>query len=156
MSATLKRIVKFYFVGAIGIVVQLLVLTGLKSGLKLSYLSATLLAVEAAVVHNFLWHERFTWAERRSGAALSRFLKFNLSNGAVSMMGNVLGMAQLAGVAKINYLLANFISIGGCSLMNFLVSHRMVFLRPADEAQSMWLCACRSTDQMSSGFCSKG
>jgi putative flippase GtrA len=37
-------------------------------------------------------------------------------------------------VAKINYLLANFISIGGCSLMNFLVSHRMVFLRPADEA----------------------
>jgi dolichol-phosphate mannosyltransferase len=134
VSAALKRILKFYFVGAIGIVVQLLVLTGLKSGLKLHYLSATLLAVEAAVVHNFLWHERFTWAERRSRAALSRFLKFNLSNGAVSMMGNVLGMAQLAGVAKINYLLANFISIGGCSLMNFLVSHRMVFLRPADEA----------------------
>jgi len=90
VSATLKRILKFYFVGAIGIVVQLLVLTGLKSGLKLNYLSATLLAVEAAVVHNFLWHERFTWAERRSRAALSRFLKFNLSNGAVSMMGNYL------------------------------------------------------------------
>jgi putative flippase GtrA len=36
----------------------------LKSELHFPYLAATALAVEAAVVHNFFWHERFTWADR--------------------------------------------------------------------------------------------
>ena len=55
---------KFNLVGALGIAVQLTVLLGLKSGLHLNYLLATALAVETAVVHNFLWHERYTWADR--------------------------------------------------------------------------------------------
>ena len=40
---------------------QLLILLVLKTGLGFNYLVATALAVEGAVVHNFLWHERFTW-----------------------------------------------------------------------------------------------
>jgi putative flippase GtrA len=43
---------------------QLLILIVLKTGLGLDYLVATALAVEAAVVHNFLWHQRFTWIDR--------------------------------------------------------------------------------------------
>ena len=57
--ATLVRWLKFNAVGAAGIVLQLAVLLALKSGLHVSYLMATALAVEAAVVHNFFWHERF-------------------------------------------------------------------------------------------------
>ena len=128
MSATFRRISKFYFVGAIGIVVQLLVLAGLKSGLKLNYLLSTLLAVEVAVVHNFLWHERFTWAERAGKAAFSRFLKFNLGNGVISVAGNIVGMALLAGAAKVNYVIANLVSVAGCSLLNFLISDRLVYV----------------------------
>ena len=52
------RWLKFNFVGGIGIGVQLVVLTALKSGLHFNYLLATVLAVEAAVIHNFIWHER--------------------------------------------------------------------------------------------------
>ena len=52
-----------------GIAVQLLMLVVLKAGLHLHYLVATALAVETAVIHNFLWHERFTWADR-SGTGL--------------------------------------------------------------------------------------
>ena len=125
---------RFYFVGAIGIVVQVLVLAGLKSGLNLNYLAATLLAVEAAVIHNYLWHERFTWADRNDQAAFMRFLKFNFGSGAISLMGNVVGMAMLAGVAKINYVVANVVSVAGCSLVNFLVSDRLVFVKRAGEA----------------------
>ena len=61
-----RRWLKFNLVGAIGIVVQLAVLGILNGILKLDYLPATALAVEAAVLHNFLWHERFTWADRAS------------------------------------------------------------------------------------------
>jgi putative flippase GtrA len=60
----LARWLKFNFVGGIGIVVQFLALFVLKSVLHFDYLIATALAVEMAVVHNFVWHERFTWRDR--------------------------------------------------------------------------------------------
>jgi GtrA-like protein len=64
---TAARWLKFNMVGGMGIAVHLLMLVVLKSGLHLHYLAATALAVETAVVHNFLWHERFTWADRPPG-----------------------------------------------------------------------------------------
>ena len=91
---TLLRWVKFNAVGGIGIAVQLVALALLRSWLKLDYLLATALAVEIAVVHNFLWHERFTWADRPAARwkhSLFRLAKFNLSNGAVSLAGNLPG-----------------------------------------------------------------
>ena len=54
----------FNFVGAIGIVVQLAALHFLIHRLRFHYLPATALAVEAAVLHNFIWHERWTWKDR--------------------------------------------------------------------------------------------
>jgi putative flippase GtrA len=63
-TLTLVRWCKFNLVGAVGIFVQFGVLFLLKSGLHFNYLAATVLAVEAAVAHNFFWHERFTWADR--------------------------------------------------------------------------------------------
>ena len=65
---SLFRWLKFNAVGGIGIVVQLVALAVFRSWLKLDYLLATGLAVEIAVVHNFLWHERFTWADRPATA----------------------------------------------------------------------------------------
>ncbi len=62
--SALLRWCRFNLVGGMGIVVQITVLFLLKSVLHFNYLSATAIAVEAAVVHNFVWHERFTWADR--------------------------------------------------------------------------------------------
>ena len=84
----LHRWLKFNLVGALGIAVQLTVLLGLKSGMHLNYLLATALAVETAVVHNFLWHERYTWADRVQPSwskSLPRLLRFNLATGGVSI-----------------------------------------------------------------------
>jgi len=122
------RWLKFNFVGGIGIGVQLAVLTVLKSGLHFNYLRATALAVEAAVIHNFIWHERFTWKDReKTTLPLVRFIKFNLTNGLLSIAGNLLLMKLLTGVFHFNYLIANLIAIIVCSLANFLVSDRFVF-----------------------------
>jgi putative flippase GtrA len=122
------RWIKFNVVGALGIGVQLGVLFVLMR-LRLNYLLATALAVEAAVLHNFLWHERFTWADRGRNPAGKRLLRFNCTTGAISIAGNLLLMSLLAGEAHLPTMLANAISIAACSLVNFLVSDRWVFRR---------------------------
>jgi putative flippase GtrA len=126
-----KRWLKFNAVGTLGILVQLAVLAALTSWLDIGYLLATGLAVEAAIVHNFFWHERFTWSDRwRAGSSLGRFLRFSFTTGALSILGNLISMKLFAGVLHIPYLLANGLSIATCSLVNFVVSDRFVF-RPA-------------------------
>jgi len=64
----LVRFSKFNFVGGIGIAVQFAALFLLKSVFNFNYLVATALAVETAVLHNFVWHERFTWVDRLTPA----------------------------------------------------------------------------------------
>jgi putative flippase GtrA len=199
-TATLVRWCKFNLVGAVGICVQFGVLFLLKSVVHFNYLAATALAVEAAVVHNFLWHERYTWADRtkservqpsggghasgakaqnppralfaalkrcatqervpeararpKSKAAgksarstqtnthkliqecaaqklgssrFARFVRFNLTNGLVSIGGNLGMMRVMVGRVHMNYLAANGIAIVVCSLVNFVVSDGWVF-----------------------------
>lgn len=133
------RFLKFNFVGGIGVVVQLTALTLLRSGFHFDYVLATGLAVETAVIHNFLWHERFTWRDRPSvhpAESLTRFLKFNASNGAVSIVGNLLIMRALVGGAGTNYVAANLAAIAVCSLVNFLLSDRLVFSEARAEKDS--------------------
>ena len=134
--STATRWLKFNLVGGIGIAVQLLVLATLETGLHFNYLIATALAVETAVVHNFLWHERFTWADR-AGAGFTRFLKFNLTTGVCSISGNLALMKLLVGLGHMNYLKANGITITACSVVNFLVSDGFVFAADRTETQSM-------------------
>ena len=124
---------KFNAVGAMGIVVQLVTLMWLKSGLGLNYLFATALAVEITILQNFFWHEHYTWADRGSAPKFARFLKFNLSTGAFSIGGNVLGMKIFVEVLGVNYFLANLPTIAACSTLNFLVADRFVFLKPEPE-----------------------
>lgn len=130
--SSIVRWLKFNLVGTIGIFVQLGTLT-LLTWLGLNYMLATATAVEAAVLHNFLWHERFTWSDRSSRGfsnSGARLLRFNLTTGAVSIGGNLLLMRLLVGQAHLAPLLANLLSIAGCSLVNFLVTDRWVFRAP--------------------------
>ena len=126
----LRRWIKFNSVGAMGIVVQILVLGTLTGFLGIHYLLATALAVEAAVLHNFVWHERWTWGDRRGldrSQLFGRLVRFNLTNGAFSILGNLVFMRLLVESLGVHYLLANLITIAICSVLNFLVSDRFVF-----------------------------
>jgi putative flippase GtrA len=126
---TLLRWLKFNAVGAIGIGVQLAVLTFLTSGLGLNYLLATALAVETAVLHNFFWHERFTWSERRTSSSARRLWKFNVTTGVCSLVGNLL-FTKLLVDSGLSYLPANASAIALCSIVNFVLNDRMVFVIP--------------------------
>jgi dolichol-phosphate mannosyltransferase len=129
--ATARRFLRFNLVGAMGIVVQLGTLELLRRA-GVDYLLATVLAVEAAVAHNFIWHERYTWRDRVDGLRselLARLVRFHLTNGAVSLVGNALAMRWLVGELHFPVIPANLIAITACCLLNFLLSDRVVFTR---------------------------
>jgi len=126
----IERWLKFSAVGAIGVAVQLAALGVLHEFLGIEYLTATALAVEAAVVHNFVWHERWTWRERMRpelSGVLIRLLYFNLSAGLVSILTNLALMRWLVGTRHAQYLFANLLSIAAGSAVNFLLSDLFVF-----------------------------
>lgn len=134
MLLLLRRWLKFNAVGAMGIFVQLAALAALVDLFHTGYLVATAAAVEAAVLHNFLWHERWTWMDRTRGQEdfgllLARLLRFNVSTGLVSIASNLILMHVLAGQFGIHYLLANVLTIATCALANFLLSELFVFRR---------------------------
>ncbi len=131
MSALVLRWLKFNTVGGIGVAVQLVALAVFKSLLGLNYLLATGLAVETAVLHNFVWHERWTWRERtgnRDGLA-GRLARFHLGNGLVSILANLALMRFFVGQLQMQYLIANGFSISITALVNFVVSEAWVFRR---------------------------
>jgi putative flippase GtrA len=130
-SASLHRAAKFALVGAVGVLVQLAVLQALTM-VGVSYLWATALAVEAAVLNNFMWHRKCTWSDR-SGSDLARLLRFHLSNGTISILGGVLLMRWFVGQFGMGLLIANLLTIVACSVGNFLASDRWVFHLPVKE-----------------------
>ena len=129
MTNTFRIWLKFNAVGALGMAVQLGVLALLKSGIGLYYLPATAIAVEAAVLHNFAWHERWTWFERTRSTRglLNRLARFHLANGVVSICGNLALMWLFVARFGMGYFVSNLLAIASCSIANFWASDRFVF-----------------------------
>ena len=123
-----RRLV-FMAVGAMGLGVQLLVLRLLATGTTLALQTSMVLAVETALLHNFVWHERWTWADRKAAASrawLTRLTRFHLTNGLLSIAGNVL-LTSLLVAAGLHYLVANVLAVAACTVLNFLAADRLVF-----------------------------
>ena len=123
------RLLTFTAVGAIGFVVQIAALWILKDHFGLHYLTATVVATELAILLNFFCHEWWTWSDRPADAAeaIRRFLRFHITNGAISLAGGALIMPLLVEFAQVHYLLANVATVGVCSVANFVAADRIVF-----------------------------
>jgi putative flippase GtrA len=122
------RFVRFNAVGLLGFAVQFAVLALLIRG-GVHYLAATAIAVEAAIFHNFVWHERWTWPDRAGGRRSLRLLRFHMANGAVSLAGNLLLMGVLVGRLHLAPVSANLIAVAACATLNFIAADRVVFER---------------------------
>lgn len=122
------RWVKFSAVGVGGIFVQVVVLALLLRVAGLHYLAATALAVEASVLHNFIWHRRWTWKDRPQSRPTLMLLRFNLTSGAMSLAGNLILMFVFVSQARLTPFISNLITIAICSLINFTLSDRFVFV----------------------------
>jgi putative flippase GtrA len=115
------RWAKFNLVGVMGMAVQLAVLAALGRRMHGHYLWATAAAIEVTLLHNFVWHWRFTWRERQGNGVnwWSRMVRFQAANGAVSMVGNLGLMRLLVAGAGLPLLPANAVAILCCSMVNF-------------------------------------
>jgi putative flippase GtrA len=131
------RWLKINFVGIIGLGLQLSLLQLLINFGGVNYLAATALAVELTVLHNYCWHACWTWRERGGHhqshghpshrLRWQRLLRFNATNGLISIVGNLLLMKLLAGNLHLPPQWANLIAVGICSLANFFISDGFVF-----------------------------
>jgi putative flippase GtrA len=131
------RWLKFNVVGAMGMVVQLVVLAGLNRVSAGHYLWSTVVAIEVAVLHNFVWHLRYTWRDRCGADAWGvQLVRFHLSNGLVSMVGNLLMMRVLVGAVRMPVILANVVAVVCCSVVNFGLGQRWVFAARGSEGRA--------------------
>jgi putative flippase GtrA len=122
------RFGKFNLVGAMGMAVQLGALAAFDRLWPGHYLACTAAAVELTLLHNFVWHLHTTWRDRRdSTATLGQLLRFHLSNGLVSMAGNLALMPLLVHGARIPVVVANAIAILCLSLVNFCLGNVWAF-----------------------------
>jgi putative flippase GtrA len=118
---------KFNLVGAMGMVVQLATLAAINRYASGHYLAATAAAIEVALLHNFIWHLHYTWRDRRDGSTMTQLVRFHLSNGLVSMVGNLALMRVLVHGARLPVLAANVIAILVCSVANFCLGNCWAF-----------------------------
>lgn len=117
--------VRFNIVGIAGFALQLVTLRALHAaGVPVAV--ATCLAVEAAVLHNFVWHERWTWAGQTTGTRVGRLVRFHVSNGLISMAGNAIVTTVLvhAGAPLVR---ANVAAVVACALLNYASATLWVF-----------------------------
>jgi putative flippase GtrA len=132
----IQRWVKFHMVGLAGMCVHLSTLSLFNKGFGMEPSIATALAVEMAVLHNFAWHERFTWRDRCSvhwTEVAGRLLRFNLSTGMISLLGTTAIVKYLVAQHGLHVFVANVIAIPCCSMLNFLASDLLVFRKPASD-----------------------
>lgn len=123
--------IKFNTVGVLGFGLQsgaLFVLT--HSAPRVSYLAATAVAVELAVLNNFVWHQLWTWRDRPSatiGVTLRRLARFNITNGLVSIAANLVFMNVLVGRFGLPIIGANLVSVAACSVCSFVLADQIAF-----------------------------
>jgi putative flippase GtrA len=124
---TFVRWGKFNLVGAMGMAVQLAALALLNRWTAGRYLSASAAAVEIALLHNFVWHLHYTWRDGSGATRLRQFVRFHLSNGLVSLLGNLALMRLLVHEARLPVLVSNVVAILCCSVANFCLGDKWAF-----------------------------
>jgi dolichol-phosphate mannosyltransferase len=122
--AVLVQFGTFVLVGSAGAVVNSALLWALYGRLHLPLVLASVLAVEAAIVNNFFWNNRFTFGRR--DVSVRRFATFNgVSLGGLAMTTATLWL--LVNHAGMHYLVANVLGIGLATFWNFTLNRAVTW-----------------------------
>jgi putative flippase GtrA len=120
------RFLRFMLAGTSGFVVQVATLAALTWFLNVNYMVAVVIAVEAAILSNFVWHHHVTWSDRR-GSWLQRLIRFNALTALTSILGNLLLTALFVEHTGRDPVMANIVSVAVLSVINFIGADRLVF-----------------------------
>jgi len=129
-SRSPARFVRFALAGATGFVMQIAVVALLANWAGMNYLAATAIAVEAAIVINYLWHERYTWRDRPAMTTRERWLRlgrFNAMTAATSIVGSLILTAVLVESFNLQPIGANIVCVATLAGINFIGADKLVF-----------------------------
>ena len=124
------RLLTYNSVGAMGTGVQLVTLVGLTELLGLDYLMATGLAVETAILHNFCWHERWTWRDRIDGSPRRRWGRWPDSTWSAARCRSPATRTSRGSTPRASASTTRWptsLAIASMSLVNFVANDRLVF-----------------------------
>ena len=132
VPAAILRFVKWTLVGSLGLCIKTGTLALAHEALGIHYLFATVVAVEVALLHNFCWHQCWTWHDRPAhGKAITiRLLRFHTSAAILAMAVNLAFMRLLVGGLALHYVPASLLCGPLVGLANFLVAEFFIFVRP--------------------------
>jgi putative flippase GtrA len=121
------RPVRYLLVAALGAGLQAaVVLAATAAGC--SPVAATVIGIEAAILHNFAWHDRWTWGDRkRCEPRVVRLVRYNAAMAGTSLLVGA-GVTWLV-VAGLGWgvLPANALAIAVAALANYVASDRVLF-----------------------------
>lgn len=123
----MTRMARFLLAGLGGFAVQIGLLAILTRLLDMHYVMATIIAVEAAILVNFAWHQRWTWRDRGTQDVVVRLVRFNALTAVTSILGSLVVTTFLVETASMNPIVANSISVVVLGALNFVGSDRFVF-----------------------------
>ncbi len=125
------RTARFLAIGWLGFFVQTVTLACLTSVARWSWLPATCVAVEASIVHNYFWHETWTWKDRVAAMTIAsrcvRFARYNVATGLVAIGGNVVLTALYLALLHSPAIVANTLAVATLTIVNFFVADRWIF-----------------------------
>jgi dolichol-phosphate mannosyltransferase len=122
----LPRFLKFCLVGGSGILVNMFFFWIFYKKLEIYSLFASFLAIQIAILNNFIWNDKWTWREKRKPGIknfFKRLGKFAITSNLTSASGNLLGIWFFLNILKWHYLFANFLAISLGVILNFLINH---------------------------------
>ena len=129
LSGLAPRSLRFVATGLVGFVAQIAGLAVL-TRIGVHYLVATAIAVEIAILCNFVIHERWTWRDRpaaTTGDRWARLLRFNWLTAATSIAGSVVLTAVFVEAAGLSPVVANIASVIALGLVNLAAADTLVF-----------------------------
>jgi putative flippase GtrA len=133
----LLRLGKFNMVGVMGMGVQLLALTCFDRWFAGRYLYASAAAIELTLIHNFIWHRKYTWSGNSHKVGwVAQFVRFHLSNGLVSMLGNLALVRLFVHELRLPLLVSSTLAVICCSLVNYSFANSWVFAKALDTEES--------------------
>lgn len=103
----LRKAINFGIIGVIGVAVNMVALTILKN--YISLIGASFIAIELAIISNFILNDMWTFKEINNGTWLHRMFSFN----AVSVGSMIINIVTLAILTMLGvwYVVANLIGI---------------------------------------------
>jgi len=125
--STFHRWVKFSVVGMAGLAVQLGVLWICTRYWGIPPAMAIVLAVEAAILHNFVWHEVWTWRGVDRSGRWVRLWRFHVATGGISIASNTILTIAFKDALGIPLMAANVVAVAVTALLNFALADLWVF-----------------------------